>query len=75
MTKLPDVKKIMQHESAFWISLDFFLRYADINDKTPSMIKESYFRIRKILDLKMAELNREYDELNNKENEKRKGSS
>lgn len=67
MTKLPDVKKLMQQESAFWISLDFFLRYADINSETNAMIKDSYFRIRKIVDLKLAELNREYDELNNKE--------
>lgn len=61
MEKLPDVKELMQQESAFWISLDFFLRYADINDQTPHMIKDSYSRIKKIVDLKLAELNRKYD--------------
>ena len=53
----------MQNNASFWTSLDFFLRYADIGSDTPSMIKDTYWRLRKVVDAEMAYLSREYNEI------------
>ena len=52
----------MQNNASFWTSLDNFLRWADINKDTPHMIKDTYWRLRKVVDNEMAQMISEYDE-------------
>ena len=54
----------MQHNASFWISLNNFLKWADINDQTPTMIRDTYWRLRKVVDAEMAHISSEYDKLN-----------
>ena len=53
--------KTMQNNASFWVSLDKFLSWAEINKDTPSMIKDTYWRLRKVVDSEMAHYIKEYD--------------
>lgn len=56
----------MQDNASFWVSLDNFLSWADINDQTPRMIKDTYWRLRGVVDREIAQINTEYDEYRRK---------